>query len=81
MKKLNIRRCIRLILCFCLFAILIGSLTACRGSMRSTPGETVREVHTRHVGVVKTNWLEMQDDIDAVLMLDKPSRLSDKLIR
>jgi hypothetical protein len=81
MKKLNIRRYIRLILCFCLFAILICSLTACRGSTRAAPGETVREVHTRHVGVVKTNWLEMQDDIDAVMMLDKPSRLSDKLIR
>ena len=81
MKKLNIRKYIRLILCFCLFAILIGSLAACSGSARATPGETVREVHIRHVGVVKTNWLEMQDDIDAVLMLDKPSRLSDKLIR
>jgi len=76
MKKLNVCKYVRLILCFCLFAALIVSLTAC-----SSPGETAREVHTRHVGVVKTNWLEMQDDIDAVMMLDKPSRLSDKLIR
>ena len=81
MKKLNIRKYIRLILCFFLFAILIGSLAAFSGCAQATPGETAREVHIRRVGVVKTNWLEMQDDIDAVLMLDKPSRLSDKLIR
>ena len=81
MKKLNIRKYVRLILCFCLFAVLIGSLTACSGSTRATPGETVREVHTRHVGIIKTNWLHAQDDIDAILMLDQPSRLSDKLVR
>lgn len=81
MKKLSIRRYIRLTLCFCLFAILIGSLAACGRIAKGSPGETASEVHTRHVGVVKTNWLEIQDDIDAVLMLDKPSRLSDKLIR
>ena len=81
MKKLNIRKYVRLILCFCLFAVLIVSLTACSGSTRATPGETASEVHSRHVSVIKTNWLHAQDDIDAVLMLDQPSRLSDKLIR
>jgi len=77
MKKLDIRKYINLGLYLCLFAVLIASLTGCMG----TPGETKEEVHTRHMGVFKENWLEMQDDIDAVMMLDKPSRLSDKLIR
>lgn len=81
MKKLNIRKYVRLILCFCLFAVLIGSLTACSGSTRATPGETASEVHARHVEIIKTNFLHAQDDIDAILMLDQPSRLSDKLIR
>ena len=77
MKKLNIREYISLGLYLCLFAVLIGSLAGCMGAA----GETTKEVHTRHVGVVKTNWIQAQNDIDAVLMLDKPSRLSDKLIR
>ena len=78
MKKLNIRQYISLGLYLCLLTVLIGALAGCAAG---TPGETAEEVHTRHVGIIKTNWLEMQDDIDAVLMLDKPSRLSDKLIR
>ncbi len=81
MKRLNISKCVRLGLCLCLFAILTCSLTACSGKSLAAPGETVREVHTRHVSTIKTNWLQVQDDIDAVLMLDSPSRLSDKLIR
>jgi len=79
MKKLNIRQYISLGLCLCLLTALIGALSGC--GCAGTPGETAEEVHTRHVGIMKTNCLEMQDDIDAVLMLDKPSRLSDKLVR
>jgi len=77
MKKFNIRGYISLGLYLCLFTVLIGVLAGCMG----TPGETAEEVHTRHVGVMKENHLQMQDDIDAILMLDKPSRLSDKLVR
>ncbi len=77
MKKSNVCEYISRGLYLCLCVVLAGMLTGCVGA----PGETSDEVHTRHVGVVKENWIQAQDDIDAILMLDKPSRLSDKLVR
>jgi hypothetical protein len=46
----------------------------------SQPGETAAEGHRRHQRVVRINQQEMMADIDAVLMLDEPSRLTDKRI-
>jgi hypothetical protein len=43
----------------------------------SQPGETVAEGSRRHQRIVRINQQEMMSDIDAVLMLDRPSRLSD----
>ena len=33
------------------------------------------------MNVINTNVLQMQDDVDAVLHLDEPTKLSDKLVR
>jgi hypothetical protein len=44
-------------------------------------GETPRQVHQRHVDVFNTDMTQIQDDIDAVFLIDKPSRLSDKPVR
>jgi hypothetical protein len=52
------------------------SLTGC-----SAPGRTSAEVHRNHINVIQTNWLMIQDDIDAALMLDKPSRLTEMTVR
>lgn len=46
----------------------------------SQPGETAAEGHRRHVRTARINQQEMMADIDAVLMLDRPSRLTDKRI-
>lgn len=46
----------------------------------SQPGETAAEGHRRHQRVARINQQEMMADIDAVLILDEPSRLTDKRI-
>lgn len=49
-------------------------------SSLSQPGETVAEGNRRHNRVLRLNQQEMMADIDAALMLDEPSRLTDKRI-
>ncbi|OHB64531.1 MAG: hypothetical protein A2Y77_07960 [Planctomycetes bacterium RBG_13_62_9] len=44
------------------------------------PGETVSEVNRRHERVLRLNNQMMLSDLDRVLMLDRPSRLTDRRI-
>jgi hypothetical protein len=50
------------------------------GCSSTQPGETAAEGRRRHQRVARINQQEMMADIDAVLMLDEPSRLTDKRI-
>ena len=50
------------------------------GCSSSQPGETAAEGHRRHQRMARINQQEMMTDIDAVLLLDEPSRLTDKRI-
>jgi len=43
-------------------------------------GETAAESRRRHKRVLRINRQEMMSDIDKVLLLDKPSKLTDKRI-
>ncbi len=43
-------------------------------------GETTAEGHRRHKRVLNTNQQELMGDIDRLLLLDKPSKLTDKRI-
>jgi len=47
----------------------------------SSPGETSDEINVRHQRVLRNDLQQIQDDVDAVFMLDKPSRISDKPVR
>ncbi len=49
-------------------------------SFFAQPGETGAEVHRRHKRVVRIDRQTMMADIDKALLLDKPSRLTDKRI-
>jgi len=49
-------------------------------SSLSQPGETTAEGHRRHQRIARINQQEMMADIDTVLMLDEPRRLTDKRI-
>jgi len=46
----------------------------------SQPGETAAEGRRRHDRVARINQQEMMSDIDKTLLLDKPSKLTDKRI-
>jgi len=50
------------------------------GCSFSQPGETTAEGHRRHQRVVRINQQELMADIDKALLLDKPSKLTDKRI-
>jgi len=49
-------------------------------SSTSQPGETAAEGHRRHQRMARINQQELMADIDTVLMLEEPSRLTDKRI-
>ncbi len=42
------------------------------------PGETAAERSRRHRRILRVNHSQMMDDIDKLLNLDRPSRLSDR---
>ena len=46
----------------------------------SQPGETAAEGHRRHQRVARINQQELMADIDTVLLIDEPSKLTDKRI-
>ena len=64
------------------FAFLLCGLVFWLGGCRSCErlGETVAEGRRRHVRTLRINRQEMMGDIDRALLLDKPSKLTDKRI-
>ena len=47
----------------------------------AAPGRTKAEVNQRHRDKIQNDLWQLQDDVDAVLLLDRPGRQSDKLVR
>ncbi len=78
MKNSIIAKYLTVALWLCVLAALVAVNTGC---FAGSPGETRSEVHRRHMRVIKTGNQQIQDDIDAVLLLNKPSRLTEKPIR
>ena len=60
--------------------ILLVLVFVVSGCSSLQPGETAAEGHRRHLRVVRINQQEMMAEIDTVLMLDQPSKLTDKRI-
>ena len=75
MKKI-ISKYTRLVICLSIAILALSTLTGCQGA-----GETKAEVKRRHNRVYNTNLQRLQDDIDTVLLIDRPNRLSSKHIR
>ena len=78
MKNSIITKCLVVALWLCVLAGLVAVNTGC---FAGSPGETRGEVHRRHMRVIKTQAQQIQDDIDAVLLLNKPSKLTEKPTR
>jgi len=43
-------------------------------------GETRAEARRRHLRTARINWQELGEDIDKMMLFDKPSKLTDKRI-
>ena len=63
-----------------LSVILLVFLVLHSGCSSQQLGETAAEGSRRHKRVTRINQQGMMADIDTVLMLDKPSKLTDKRI-
>lgn len=61
-------------------ALWISALLPCGCNTYGQPGETAAEARRRHQRVARINHQEMMADIEKVLLLDRPSRLTDKRI-
>ena len=61
--------------------LLLGALVmmSCGcASWWTYPGETAAEANRRHKRVVRNNFEQMRADVDTVLLLDRPTMLTDK---
>jgi len=60
-------------------AVVLGALVLGQsGCKTAQPGMTAAEVNRAHKKVLRANTQEMMADIDTVLMLDRPSHLTDR---
>ena len=78
MRNVLFSRCLRVVFCGCVLCFVAICMIGCT---RGTPGETAAEVKRRHIDIVHNNMQQLQSDVDTVLMLDQPSKLSDRHIR
>jgi hypothetical protein len=73
-KNLNLLR--SLLLSFCLI-VCATTLIGCMGTQSETKSEHTR----RWKHIINSNLSQIPDDIDAILMMDKRSKLTNNLIR
>jgi len=76
MKRVSVSVC-KVILVVAL-SVLVFLPFGC--SSFSQPGETAAEGQRRHQRIARINQQELMADIDTVLMLDRPSRLTGKRV-
>lgn len=69
------RHGLRLLVLAVLLFVLVLVFSGCSSQH---PGETVAETNRRHDRVLRLNNQMLMSDIDTALMLDRPSRLTDK---
>jgi hypothetical protein len=74
MKSVSMCKVILVVVLCALFLVPLG----CRSYDQL--GETAAEGHRRHKRALRINRQEMMADLDALMLLDKPSKLTDKRI-
>jgi hypothetical protein len=84
MNESNKKDISRLVFCLCILIVAAFCLSGCsfvclKGC--EAPGETRDEIHQRHIGILNVQKQQVQNDWDALLLLNKPSKLSDKYVR
>jgi len=76
MKNASVSVCLAILVCF--LCALVFLACGCNSSRQL--GETEAQGRIRHQRVLRINQQEMMGDIDRALLLDKPSKLTDKRI-
>lgn len=56
--------------------VVLTGLTGC-----AAPGLTRAQVHQRHVEAIQIDLLQIQDDIDAFFLFDRPGRMHRLTVR
>ena len=74
MKSVSVRKVIQVVILCALFLVPLG----CRSYDQM--GETTAEGHRRHQRTLRLNRQGMMADLDSFMLLDKPSKLTDKRI-
>jgi hypothetical protein len=74
MKSISAWKVIQVVILCALFLVPLG----CRSYDQM--GETAAEGHRRHKRALRINRQEMMEDLDKVMLLDRPSKLTDKRI-
>jgi len=74
MKNVSVCKVILVVVLCVLFLVPLG----CRSYEQL--GETAAEGRRRHKRIARINRQEMMEDLDMVMLLDKPSKLTDKRI-
>ena len=86
MKSISVRKVVIMLrtelLASAALTVILGALLslACGCSSYEQPGETAAEGRRRHERVARIYRQVMMADIDRFLLLDRPSRLTDKRI-
>jgi hypothetical protein len=75
MKSVSVLAC-KVMLAVVLCALVVLPLGCATGQL----GETAAEGHRRHQRNLRINRQEMMADLDSLMLLDKPSKLTDKRI-
>jgi len=74
MKNVSVCKVILVVVLCVLFLVPLG----CRSYEQL--GETAAEGRRRHKRIARINRQEMMEDLDMLMLLDKPSKLTDKRI-
>ena len=74
MKSVSVCKVVLVVVLCALFLVPLG----CKSYNQL--GETAAEGHRRHKRALRINRQEMMADLDTLMLLDKPSKLTDKRI-
>ncbi len=74
MKSVSVCKGILVVVLCALFLMPLGCMSS------DQLGETAAEGHRRHKRALRINRQEMMADLDMLMLLDKPSKLTDKRI-
>ncbi len=74
MKSVSVCKVILVVVLCALFLMPLGCISS------NQLGETTAEGHRRHKRTLRINNQEMMSDLDTFMLLDKPSKLTDKRI-